>query len=151
MTPRNMRPILLVDRFDECFQFYRDVMGFKVAWGEEGESYASFVVSRSFHLSIFDRQQMAKAIGNEAAMSGPAVLDRLALTFEVKDLEKAVQQLEKKGALFVTSFIDRRDWGIRTIFLRDPDGNLLQLEAAMPKEQWTPELLEESKLYRPDA
>ncbi len=27
---------LLVTRFDECLQFYRDVMGFPVAWGEEG-------------------------------------------------------------------------------------------------------------------
>jgi catechol 2,3-dioxygenase-like lactoylglutathione lyase family enzyme len=151
MTPKNMRPVLLVSRFDECLRFYRDTMGFKVIWGKEGDSYATFIVRRSFHLSIFDKGQMAKAIGNDSMPHEVPSQDDFALTFEVGDLEKTVKNLEGKGAKFVTSIIDRNDWGIRTIFLRDPDGNLLQLESGMPKEQWTPELQEESKVYRPDS
>ena len=27
---------LLVNDFDACFRFYRDVMGFQVQWGDEG-------------------------------------------------------------------------------------------------------------------
>ncbi len=151
MIPRNMRPILLVEKFAECFRFYRDAMGFRVAWGTEGDSYATFIVCRNYRLSIFDRRQMAKAIGNDASAGAPIIIDRLALTFEVKDIDKVVNKLREKGADFVTSFIDRKDWGIRTIFLRDPDGNLLQLESELAKDQWTPELREAAKLYHPDA
>jgi lactoylglutathione lyase len=151
MIPKNMRPILLVAKFDECLRFYRDVMGFRIGWGKEGDSYASFVVSRSLRLSIFKRDQMAEVVGNNTLPSESTSQDGLALTFEVKDLAKTVKQLEKKGARFITPVIDRKDWGIRTIFLRDPDGNLLQLEAEMPKDDWTPELREESKIYHPDS
>jgi lactoylglutathione lyase len=34
---------LLVVNFVECFRFYRDVIGLKVLWGDEADSYASFV------------------------------------------------------------------------------------------------------------
>jgi lactoylglutathione lyase len=33
---------LLVSDFDSCFRFYRDVMGFRPTWGEEGDGYADF-------------------------------------------------------------------------------------------------------------
>jgi catechol 2,3-dioxygenase-like lactoylglutathione lyase family enzyme len=151
MTPINMRPILLVSRFDDCFRFYRDTMGFKIGWGKEGDSYAMFVVRRNIKLSIFDKGQMAKAIGNDSLPSESTSQDKLALTFAVKDLDKTIKKMEKKGAKFVTPVIDRKDWGIRSIFLRDPDGNLLQLESDMPKDQWTTELQAESKVYRPDS
>ena len=150
MIPKNMRPILLVSKFDECFRFYRDTMGFRIGWGKEGDSYASFVVTRNYHLSIFKKEQMAKTIGSDSLPLEAKAQDSIALTFEVKDLAKTIKQLEKKGARFITPVIDRKDWGISTIFLRDPDGNLLQLESGIPKEQWTPELQEESKIYRPD-
>jgi len=151
MTPINMRPILLVSRFDECFRFYRDTMGFKISWGKEGDSYATFVVRRNIKLSIFDKGQMAKTIGNDSLPSESTSQDKMALTFAVKDLDKTIKKMGKKGAKFVTPVIDRKDWGIRTVFLRDPDGNLLQLESDMPKEQWTPELQAEAKVYRPDS
>jgi len=38
MKPDSARPVLLVTRFDECFRFYRDVMGFSVGWGREGDT-----------------------------------------------------------------------------------------------------------------
>ena len=35
---------LLVKDFDACFRFYRDVMGFRALWGDEGSGYANFEV-----------------------------------------------------------------------------------------------------------
>jgi catechol 2,3-dioxygenase-like lactoylglutathione lyase family enzyme len=147
MKPDDARPILLVVKFDECFRFYRDVMGFKVIWGEEGNSYASFVVNKNIRLSIFKRDQMAKAIGKEDMPSGSKCQDLLALTFGVKDFDSTKKELQEKGVEFITPVIDRHDWGIRTIFLRDPDGTLLQIEAKMPKDQWTRELQSEAKKF----
>jgi catechol 2,3-dioxygenase-like lactoylglutathione lyase family enzyme len=33
---------LLVSDFDKTFLFYRDIIGFKVTWGDVGEYYAQF-------------------------------------------------------------------------------------------------------------
>jgi catechol 2,3-dioxygenase-like lactoylglutathione lyase family enzyme len=145
MKPADARPILLVVKFDECFRFYRDTMGFKVAWGEEGDSYATFVVNGNIKLSIFKRDHMAKAIGNANLPLRSECQDRFAITFGVRDIVSAVNDLRKKGAEFVTPLIEKHDWGIRTIFLRDPDGTLLQIESEMPRQEWTEDLQREAE------
>ena len=33
---------LLVNDFDACFRFYKNVMGFQVQWGDEASGYAEF-------------------------------------------------------------------------------------------------------------
>jgi hypothetical protein len=73
--------------------------------------------------------------------------DRLAITFGVRDLVSAVNDLRKKGAEFVTPLIEKHDWGIRTIFLRDPDGTLLQIESEMPRQEWAEDLKREAEKY----
>jgi len=151
MRPQQIRPILLVTRFDECFRFYRDVMGFEVGWGKEGDSYASFFADEHVRISIFKRELMAKTIGTAGLPSESKFQDRIALTFGVKDVVTSFAELKKNGAKFITPVIDRADWGVRTVFLRDPDGNLLQLESSMRKEEWTEELRKESEIYTDDA
>jgi len=148
MKPDNIRPILLVARFDECFRFYRDVMGFKIGWGKEGDSYATFFVDEHIRLSIFKRKLMAETIGASGLPSESKSQDRVALIFGVKDVVRTSAELKRKGAWFITPVIERRDWGIRTIFLRDPDGNLLQLESPMEKDEWTEELRKEADLHK---
>jgi catechol 2,3-dioxygenase-like lactoylglutathione lyase family enzyme len=148
MRPDNLRPILLVNKFDECFRFYRDVMGFKVGWGKEGDGYATFFVDEHIRLSIFKREQMAETIGTSGLPSESKSQDRIAIVFGVKDVVSTSKELEKQGARFVTPAIVRRDWGIRTIFLRDPDGNLLQFESPLQKDEWAEELRKEAGLYK---
>jgi catechol 2,3-dioxygenase-like lactoylglutathione lyase family enzyme len=122
-------------------------MGFKVAWGEEGDSYATFVVNGNIKLSIFKRDLMAKAIGYDNFPLRSECQDRFAITFGVRDIVSAVNDLRKKGAGFVTPLVEKHDWGIRTIFLRDPDGTLLQIESEMPRQEWTEGLQRESEKY----
>jgi catechol-2,3-dioxygenase len=37
------------------------------------------------------------------------------------------------------------EWGIRTAYLRDPDGNLIEINSQIPHEEWTEELKEEAE------
>jgi catechol 2,3-dioxygenase-like lactoylglutathione lyase family enzyme len=53
---------LLVSDFDACFRFYRDVMGWRPTWGEEGETYASFDDGSGGGLALFSRDEMAEAL-----------------------------------------------------------------------------------------
>ena len=42
------------------------------------------------------------------------------------------------------------DWGMRTVHLRDPEDNLIELFSPLTPEQCSEELIEESKKYERD-
>lgn len=121
---------LLVSRFRECFRFYRDLLGLKATYGEEDGPYADFEAG-STTLALFERKLMAEAVGNTGLPPHAECQDRVALIFSVPDLDKAYEQLQRKGVRFITQPTDRIEWGIRTTHFRDPDGNLLEIYSAL--------------------
>lgn len=137
---------LLVGKFDECFRFYRNIMGFKVTWGKEGEGYASFDAG-NVTLALFKREIMAKDVGTTNLPSEAKCQDRVALIFSVKNLRAEAVKLKKQGVKLITEPTERPDYGISVMHLRDPDGNLIEIFSQMPKEKWTEELREEGKSY----
>jgi catechol 2,3-dioxygenase-like lactoylglutathione lyase family enzyme len=138
---------LLVSDFDACFRFYRDVMQFPVTWGAEGEGYADFDAGRQVGLSLFDRQSMSEAIDTLSLPANPEGQDRMALIFQVDDVDDAIEQLRARGANVVIEAANHPEWGIRTAHVRDPDGNLIEVNSQIPHEEWTEELKEESEKY----
>ncbi len=139
---------LLVPDYSACFRFYRDVMGFRVRWGEEEGDYADFEVSQQTRLSLFGRQRMAQAVGAAGLPADAPCQDRMLLTFRVDDLEKAMEQLRARGAQFLGGAQEHPEWGIRAAYLRDPAGTLIELNVSMPEEAWTPVLREEAQQAR---
>jgi catechol 2,3-dioxygenase-like lactoylglutathione lyase family enzyme len=137
---------LLVAHFDKCFRFYRDVMGFEATFGEEGSGYADFAVGESAALALFDREEMARTAGTSALPEGEPSQDRLALIFSVEDLEATVAQLRERGATGIIEPKNHPEWGIRTAYVRDPDGTLIELNTPMPTSEWTEELRREADL-----
>ena len=138
---------VLVTEFDACLRFYRDVLGLELAWGEEGGGYASSRAGDGSLLALFGRQTTATAIGHADAPVEAAGQDRAMLIFEVPDLEAAVARLKDKGAAFLPDIQDQPDWGIRTVFLRDPDGTLMELNCPLPKESWSDHLRQADNHY----
>ena len=126
---------LLVDDFDECFRFYRDVMGLEPVWGAEGGRYADFKTESKSLLALFKRDLMAAAVGTEDLPAHVTSQDRVAIVLQVKSLEEAVSRLRAKGAAFVTEQKDYAAWTIRAAHLRDPDGNLIELFEPLPAEK----------------
>jgi lactoylglutathione lyase len=135
---------LLVADYDACFRFYRDVLGFEVTWGAEGEGYADFNTGNEVALALFQREVMAEAVGKSDLPLNASGQDTSALVFGMDNLDATVEQLKQRGASFVTEPQDRPEWGIRTAHLRDPDGNLIELNSALPAQEWTEELREEA-------
>jgi len=128
---------LLVDRFDACFRFYRDVLGLEPVWGEEGGRYADFKAGDGTLIALFRRALMAEAVGTENLPADAPAQDRAALVLQVEDLDAAVPALRDNGAVFITEPKDYPAWTIRAAHLRDPDGNLIELFAPLPRERWT--------------
>jgi lactoylglutathione lyase len=143
---------LLVRKFDETFLFYRDVLGFKVTWGDLGEIYAQFQPGddpKEF-FSIFQRNLIAEDIGTTNLPASAAAQDTMMLIFSLGSLEnvdKFYKEMRGKGVKFVDQPLDHPRWGIRTVHLRDPDDNLLEFMADMPPEKHSDDLKKDFEKY----
>lgn len=140
---------LLVIHFAECFRFYRDIIGLEVLWGNEDDTYSSFRTQGSQvpNLAIFQRQAMANVLGTDHNPLDIPCQDRAMLIIGVDDLDGEAKRLQSLGVDFVLEPRDYPDWGMRSAYLRDPDGNLIELTGSLPPEKWSPDLREAAKLY----
>ena len=128
---------LLVDDFTACFTFYRDVLGLEPTFGDEHSGYADFRTD-GVTLALFDRREMMDAIGR--AGSSARADDRVALIFEVDDVDRGFAELEAKGVSLAARPTDHPEWGIRTAHFRDPAGNLLEIYTALREQRRDQEL-----------
>jgi catechol 2,3-dioxygenase-like lactoylglutathione lyase family enzyme len=124
---------LLVEDYQACFRFYRDVMEFHVAWGNESTRYAEFRTG-DVRLAVFDRDEMARVVGRMELPSACGCKDEVTVIFRVPNVDDEVKNLRGKKIQFVTEPLDRPDWGIRTAHLRDPDGNLIELNCRLDRQ-----------------
>jgi lactoylglutathione lyase len=142
---------LVVADFEACFRFYRDVLGLKVTWGEEDDGsaagYASFEASDGTTFSINDQSVFAPVVGFETREPGEAVKDRAALIFEVEDVVAEAARLRALGIAFETEPTAYPGFGIRAAHLRDPDGNLIEINELLPSEAWSEGLRAEDERF----
>ncbi len=122
---------LLVSDFKACFRFYRDVMGFQPTFGNEDDVYADFNTGQVV-IALFDRSLMSNAIGTTHLPADVAVQDKMCLIFAVEDVDAVCQQLKERGVPLLTEAADHPDWGLRSAYLRDPEGNLIEINQPFP-------------------
>ena len=117
---------LLVADLKACFEFYRDVMEFKVAIEALEDGYAEFSTP-AMQLSLFRRQEMADMIGSDRPPVTVECQDKVALVFTVTNVDKAHHDLRAKGVHFATEPLSNPTYALKTVYLRDPDGTLIGL------------------------
>jgi len=54
--------------------------------------------------------------------------------FHVDSVDEYYNYLSEKGVQFINEPHDRKDWGIRVAHFRDPDGNLIEINAPIAFE-----------------
>jgi lactoylglutathione lyase len=141
---------LLVIKFPECFRFYRDILQLKPSWGDENDSYASFTQGQddaTIVLAIFRRQGMSEVLGTDTLLLNPPIQDHSMLIVEVEDLDDTVEKMRGQGVKFIKGPTSFPDWGYRGAFLRDPDGNLIELSSELSFDQWSEGLQEASQKW----
>ena len=120
---------LLVNNFQDCLRFYRDVLGLEVGWNDD-ENYADLKTGET-SIALNSRPGMADAIPGFRQPPASSQSEQIALIFAVEDVDVAYEQLSAKGVVFATAPQNREGWGIRTAHFRDPDGNLLEINGAL--------------------
>lgn len=123
---------LLVSDFARAFRFWRDNVGLKISFGTENGPYASFETGPG-ELAIYGLAMMEDAIG-EPRSDGQRGADQVVLSFAVDDVDAETASLEGRGVGFVSPPTDQPTWGIRVAHFRDPDGNLVELYAPLPRQ-----------------
>jgi len=116
---------LLVDDVAACFGFYRDVLGLETTFGDAAHGYASFRAGDGT-IAIFDRREQNET--SELRGAGDSAL-------VVLEVENADAEVERLRAHVVADPVDRPEWGGRVAYLRDPDGNLIELFQTIPMSE----------------
>ena len=114
---------LLVADYVRCFSFYRDVLGLEVTFGDVATGYADLRAGDGSTLALFDRSEQESVV--ELRPPGDGSL----LVFRVDDVDAFAREHED---FMVGPPQDRAEWGIRVAYLRDPDGNLIEVNQSIP-------------------
>ncbi len=147
MPPFHTR--LLVKDFFACFHFYRDTIGLNLFWGDENAGYASFSQEPGgpIVLALFNRHEMSEMIGTSSLQEDYEAQDRAMFIQRIHPLDEWVDAAKAKGLSFLKDPQDFPGWGLRAVYLRDPDGNLIEVNDELTREKWTEGLRQEDEKY----
>lgn len=117
-VPRLVNTCLITGNVDQLVQFYESILSKKAQWS--GKDYAEFHTGIGV-LAIFSVAAQEKYIPGaaKAARNQSAILE-----FSVTDLDKEYARLQGLVKTWVKP-PTTQPWGTRSIYFRDPDGNLV--------------------------
>ncbi|MFI7638799.1 VOC family protein [Nonomuraea sp. NPDC049400] len=124
-------PRLLVRDFPASAAFYqavlRELLGVEPVKVLPG--YANWDIEGEAGLVLFARDRLAEAVGT--ADLPRTAQDGAMLVMKVDDVDVAAACLARHGATVAAPPQDRPDWAptLRTAHLRDPEGNLIELQS----------------------
>ena len=73
--------------------------------------------------------------------------EKLMISFSVDNVDETFVALKAKGVTFISEPTDMPDWGMRTLYLRDPEENLIELFTPLAPEKFSQELIEEDQKF----
>lgn len=118
---------LLVSDFEQSLEFYRNRLGLGVRFQEEGV-YAELDTGAAV-LALFHRDFMAEALQVSAPHDQALPLQRPVVVLSVDDVDEVYVSLKDSGVEFLSRPEDRPHWGVRTVHLQDPEGNLIEINS----------------------
>lgn len=115
MDFREFGVILFVERYEECINFYKNIL--KIDVRKEKENLVTFNISSGY--------LMVEKGGNGSSIEKNREQNPIVLRFDVISLEASVKQIKDQGVLFLEEHL-AFDWGTIAVLL-DPDGNRIEL------------------------
>jgi catechol 2,3-dioxygenase-like lactoylglutathione lyase family enzyme len=117
-VPKLMRTCLITSHVNQLVQFYEPILALKAE--KYGEDYAEFHTDVGV-LAIFSAAAQENYIPGSA---DPANNKSMILEFQVADVDKEYARLQSLVKTWVKP-PTTQPWGTRSIYFRDPDGNLV--------------------------
>ncbi|MCI4350737.1 MAG: VOC family protein [Thermoplasmata archaeon] len=129
-------PMVIAQDFEESYRFYKGSLG--LAGGGE-TPYAEFRTG-SGPLVVLDAKFWRAVTSLPAAARGTGGRGGIVLAIKVRSVDESYRRLVEEGRSFLGPPTNRPQMGLRTVFLRDPDGNLIELSSGLsvPRERPAP-------------
>jgi catechol 2,3-dioxygenase-like lactoylglutathione lyase family enzyme len=115
---------LLVADVSRSAAFYRDVLGLESI--VDAGVYAELIAG-DVRLGIYGRSMQAERLGTASMPAAADHQDPFMLTLDVGDVDAVYEELKSRGATFETEPHDQPEAFLRVAHLRDPDGNLIEI------------------------
>ena len=109
-----------------CYEFYHDILGLEATFASEIDNYVELTDGK-VKLTLLNQNTIKKYLGTKTEFSFEPNSDRIALSFQVANVEEACQRLQEQGVEIVSPAWNVVDWGMKLAFIRDPEGNLIEL------------------------
>jgi catechol 2,3-dioxygenase-like lactoylglutathione lyase family enzyme len=118
----------LVEDMARAKHFYQNALGLEIE-GDFGV-YVELKAREHVLFALFERAAMQA--GEPGIAINPVGGQRTAIEFEVENVDTFYETLHSKDVQIASEPKDHPEWGLRTLFLRDPDGNLLCVYHRIP-------------------
>jgi catechol 2,3-dioxygenase-like lactoylglutathione lyase family enzyme len=121
-TPQLVNTCVITKDVKQLVRFYESVLMLKARWS--GENYAEFPTGAGT-LAIFSAEAQEKYIpGSAVALENKSVI----FEFRVADVDQEFRRLQRLVKTWVKP-PSTQPWGTRSVYFRDPDGNLIDFYA----------------------
>jgi catechol 2,3-dioxygenase-like lactoylglutathione lyase family enzyme len=121
-TPRLVNTCVITKNVTQLVRFYEAILMLKAR--RSGENYAEFPTGVGV-LAIFSAEAQEKYIpGSAEALENKSVI----LEFRVADVDQEYRRLQSLVKTWVKP-PSTQPWGTRSVYFRDPDGNLIDFYA----------------------
>lgn len=116
---------LHVADYETCKDFYQNILGMKIAFEDEN---LTEIDTGTTKITLLRQEKLKDICGSAIASFSSKESDKIALRFRVSDLEQACEYLKDKGVEFLNEPCNFPNQGYKSTFIRDPEGNLIELE-----------------------
>lgn len=118
---------LLVSDLPTTFRYYRDVIGLRPMFDPPPAHYAAFVPELGSAVALHDRAALAELLGPALRTSGDRGPDHALIVLRVDDLDAYTAEVTERGGHVLAGPVVHGD-RVRAAYLRDPDGNLIEIQ-----------------------
>jgi len=127
--------ILVRKDFGVCYDFYTQKLGLRPVMGDRSGPWCGFVVEEGdkdedYCFAIFsgEGQDAYKGYTQPSTTAQP---DTTSLCIPSDNVDEDYKRLKAAGVEFIGEPQTIEDWGMRCVYFRDPEGNLLSLDGAI--------------------
>ena len=117
---------IFVNNYEDCLEFYRDILGLEVTFSSQIDRYAELTKGDT-KLTLMCNYKIQEYFGSQTQVSFGKKDDTIALCFQVSNVDEACENLKKKEVKIVSQPWNILDWGVKIALVRDPEGNLIEL------------------------